>query len=35
MEQWDDAHFREQVTNKATAARDLYKDGIRSINYDF
>ena len=36
MERWDDARFREQdAHNKATAARDAYKDGLRRINYGF
>jgi hypothetical protein len=36
MERWDDAHFREQdAHNKATAARDAYKDGLRRVNYGF
>jgi hypothetical protein len=36
MERWDDAHFREQdAHNKATPARDAYKDGLRRVNYGF
>lgn len=36
MERWDVARFREQdAHNKATAARDAYKDGLRLINYGF
>jgi hypothetical protein len=34
MEKWDDAHFREEDAHaKATAAREAYKDGLRSVNY--
>jgi hypothetical protein len=34
MEQWDDAHFREQdAQTKATDAREAYKDGLRGVNY--
>jgi hypothetical protein len=34
MEQWDDAHFREQDAHtKATEARDAYKDTLRAVNY--
>lgn len=34
MEKWDDAHFREQeAQSKATASREAYKDGLRSVNY--
>ncbi|MGD1025069.1 MAG: hypothetical protein ABR880_19970 [Candidatus Sulfotelmatobacter sp.] len=34
MEKWDDAHFREEDAHaKATAAREAYKDGLRSANY--
>jgi hypothetical protein len=34
MEQWDDAHFREEdAHNKASKARDAYKDGLRNVNY--
>lgn len=36
MERWDDARFREQdAQTKAAAARDAYKDGLRSVNYGF
>jgi hypothetical protein len=36
MERWDDAHFREQdAHNKADAAREAYKDGLRRVNYGF
>jgi len=35
MEKWDDAHFKEQeAQKKAAAAREAYKDGLRSVNYD-
>jgi hypothetical protein len=34
MEHWDDAHFKEQDAHeKATAARDAYKDALRGANY--
>jgi hypothetical protein len=34
MEQWDDAHFREEdAHSKASKARDAYKDGLRNVNY--
>jgi len=34
MEKWDDAHFREQdAQEKATQAREAYKDGLRQVNY--
>ncbi len=34
MEKWDDAHFKEHDAHeKATAARDAYKDALRSVNY--
>jgi hypothetical protein len=34
MEEWDDAHFKEHDAHeKATAARDAYKDALRSVNY--
>jgi len=33
-ERWDDAHFREHDAHlKASAARDAYKDALRSVNY--
>lgn len=33
-ERWDEAHFREHDAHlKATAARDAYKDALRSVNY--
>jgi hypothetical protein len=33
-EKWDDAHFREEdAHNKATKAREAYKDALRSANY--
>ncbi len=35
MEHWDAAHFREQdAQTKAKEAREAYKDGLRSVNYD-
>jgi hypothetical protein len=35
MEKWDDAHFKEQdAQSKATEARDAYKDGLRTVNYN-
>jgi hypothetical protein len=34
MENWDDAHFREQDAQaKAAEARDAYKDQLREVNY--
>jgi hypothetical protein len=34
MEHWDDAHFKEHDAHeKATAARDAYKDAFRGANY--
>ena len=34
MEKWDDAHLNEQDAQaKATAAREAYKDGLRTVNY--
>ncbi|HEY4842003.1 MAG TPA: hypothetical protein VIH78_08545 [Terriglobales bacterium] len=34
MEHWDDAHFKEHDAHeKATAARDAYKDALRGANY--
>jgi hypothetical protein len=34
MEHWDDAHFKEHDAHeKATAARDAYKDALRGVNY--
>jgi hypothetical protein len=34
MEKWDDAHFAEHDAHeKAVAARDAYKDALRSVNY--
>jgi hypothetical protein len=34
MEQWDDAHFREQdAQKKAKDARDVYQDELRQVNY--
>jgi hypothetical protein len=34
MERWDAAHFREQdAQNKATVAREAYKDGLRHATY--
>ena len=34
MEEWDDAHFREQdAQEKAQQARDAYKDALRNFNY--
>ncbi len=34
MENWDDAHFREQdAQRKASEAREAYKDGLRNVNY--
>jgi hypothetical protein len=34
MENWDDAHFKEQDAQKnANTARDAYKDGLRKANY--
>ncbi|MGB9434832.1 MAG: hypothetical protein WBQ89_21490 [Candidatus Acidiferrum sp.] len=35
MEHWDAAHLREHDAHtKATQAREAYKDGLRSVNYD-
>ena len=34
MEKWDDAHFAEHDAHeKASKARDAYKDGLREANY--
>jgi len=34
MERWDDAHFKEHDAHeKATEAREAYKDGLRGVNY--
>lgn len=34
MENWDEAHFREQdAQEKATKAREAYKDALRTVNY--
>lgn len=34
MEQWDEAHFREEDAHtKAREARDAYKDGLRTVNF--
>ena len=34
MENWDEAHFKEHDAHeKATKAREAYKDGLRSVNY--
>jgi hypothetical protein len=34
MERWDDAHFKEHDAHeKATVARDAYKDKLRGVNY--
>ncbi|MGA7967545.1 MAG: hypothetical protein WA800_06170 [Terriglobales bacterium] len=34
MEKWDDAHLAEhEAHEKATQARDAYKDGLRRLNY--
>jgi hypothetical protein len=34
MERWDDAHFKEHDAHeKATEARDAYKDALRGVNY--
>jgi hypothetical protein len=34
MEQWDAAHFKEHDAHqKATEAREAYKDGLRRVNY--
>jgi hypothetical protein len=36
MEMWDDARFREQdVQEKATMAREAYKEALRAVNYGF
>ncbi|HXZ31890.1 MAG TPA: hypothetical protein VEH30_06385 [Terriglobales bacterium] len=35
MEEWDTAHFREQdAQEKATQAREKYKDELRRANYN-
>jgi hypothetical protein len=34
MEEWDDAHFKEQdAQTTAQHARDAYKEGLRDANY--
>jgi len=34
MEKWDEAHFKEHDAHeKATEAREAYKDGLRAVNY--
>lgn len=34
MEKWDEARFREQdAQEKATKAREAYKDALREVNY--
>jgi len=34
MEEWDDAHFKEEDAHeKATKAREAYKDAVREANY--
>ncbi len=34
MERWDAAHFAEQdAQQKATEAREAYKDSLRKVNY--
>jgi hypothetical protein len=34
MEKWDDAHFAEHDAHeKATVAREAYKDALRTVNY--
>ena len=34
MEHWDAAHFKEHDAHqKATEAREAYKDGLRRVNY--
>ncbi|HEY2121158.1 MAG TPA: hypothetical protein VGH37_18375 [Candidatus Acidoferrum sp.] len=34
MQHWDDAHFKEHdAHNKATEAREAYKDALRKANY--
>lgn len=34
MEKWDDAHFNEQdAQERATKAREAYKDALRAVNY--
>lgn len=34
LEKWDDAHFAEhEAHEKATVARDAYKDALRQVNY--
>jgi hypothetical protein len=36
MEHWDTATFAEQdAQERAKQARDLYKDGLRQVNYGF
>jgi hypothetical protein len=36
MEKWDDAHFAEHMAHdKASKAREAYKDGLRLANYGF
>jgi hypothetical protein len=36
MERWDAAGFREQdAQEQAKAAKDLYKDALRQVNYSF
>jgi len=34
MEKWDDAHLKEHDTHeKASEAREAYKDALREVNY--
>jgi hypothetical protein len=34
MEKWDDAHMKEhEIHEKASEARDAYKDALREVNY--
>lgn len=34
MERWDDAHLKEHDAHeKATGAREAYKDALRGVNY--
>ena len=34
MENWDDAHFKEQdAQDRATKAREAYKNALRAVNY--
>jgi hypothetical protein len=34
MEKWDNAHFAEHMAHdKASKAREAYKDGLRLLNY--